>query len=394
MITTRLYYQDSYLSSFSARVVERADNGFRIYLDRTAFYPTSGGQPNDTGEIAGVRVVDVIDEGKRIAHVTSGPVESTDVNCHIDWARRFDHMQQHSGQHLLSAVLAQRLSIQTVGFHLGSAASTIDVAPPSLGPAEIVSVEAAVNERVAENHPVTVVFEEASQARDLRRPSDREGTLRIIVIDGLDRSPCGGTHVRATGEIGPILIRRLEKIRDTLRIEFLCGMRAVNRARADFEALSSIAKSFSAPLDETPALTVRQHDLLQEAEKIRRRMSAELARYRGREMYQTAAPGPDGIRRVIHRQASGALDEEMRALAQGFAAHPKAVFVGAVGDPPAVLLAVSEDAGINAGQVLKSALAAIGGRGGGSALVAQGSVPSVDRIEPLCRLLTGATSQA
>ena len=390
MTTTRIYFSGSYLTEFTAHVIERADEGRRIYLDRTAFYPASGGQPNDLGDISGANVVDVIDEGARIAHITSSAVDGLEVECRVDWPRRFDHMQQHSGQHLLSAVLFERLGLETVGFHLGAAASTIDLAAASLDAKEVAAIEAAVNERVMENRPVTVVFEEASEARDLRRASDREGTLRIVCIEGLDRSACGGTHVRATGEIGPVLIRKLEKIRGDLRLEFLCGLRALRRARADFEALSRIAKIFSAPLDDTAALVASQREAFQEADKSRRKISAELARYRGREMYQTTAPGADGLRRALHRQASGSLDDEVRGLAQGFTAQAKALFVAAVDNPPAVLLAVSADAGLNAGQTLKAALSTFGGRGGGSALLAQGSVPAADQVEPLCRVLAQA----
>jgi alanyl-tRNA synthetase len=248
-------------------------------------------------------------------------------------------------------------------------------------------LETRANERVVDNRAVTIAFEEASQACGLRRPPDRAGALRIVSIEGLDRSPCGGTHVRATGEVGPILIRKLDKIRGNVRIEFLCGMRAVRRARADFDALFRIAKIFSAPLDETPSLVAAQREACEAAEKARRRLAADLARFRGREMYEATPPGPDGLRRGRHRQPSGSLDEEVRGLAQGFTAQPKAVFVAAIDDPPAVLLAVSADAGLHAGELLKTALAGFGGRGGGNAALAQGSIASPDGLASLLKQL-------
>jgi len=382
MTTTRLYYHDAYLTDFRAHVVERADDGRRIYLERTAFYPSSGGQPNDAGEIAGIPVLDVIDEDKRIAHITSGAIHGVEVNCRIDWTRRFDHMQQHTGQHVISAALVELYGVETVGFHMGAESSSIDVAAPALGADQVLALETRVNQRVAENLPVVIAFEEASEAQGLRRPSERGGELRIVSIEGLDRSPCGGTHVRATGEIGPILIRKLDKIRGNVRIEFLCGTRAVRRARADFDALSRIAKMLSAPLDDSPSLVAGLREAGEAAEKARQRLAAELARFRGREMYEAALAGPDGLRRGVHRQPSGSL-EEVRGLAQGFTAQPKAVFVGAVEDPPAVLLAVSADTGLNAGELLKTALKNFGGRGGGSAVMAQGSVASPQALTSL-----------
>jgi len=383
MNTTRLYFQDSYLAKFSARIVHRAGDSRRIYLDRTAFYPSSGGQPHDLGWIGGVPVVDVIDEETRIAHVTSEPVEGVEVACQVEWARRFDHMQQHTGQHLLSAVLVEMHGAATVSFHLGSEISTIDVAIPALDANQVAAIEARANQRIVENRPVQVSFEAAAEAQDLRKPSEREGVLRIVAIEGLDRSPCGGTHVRATGEIGPLLIRKLDKIRGNVRIEFLCGMRAVRRARTDYDALARISRLLASPLDETPAVVAAQKSLFEAAEKARRRAETELAGRRGRELYEATLPGPDGVRRVVQRLSSGGLDEELRALAQGFVAQAKSVFVAAVEEPPSVLLAVSPDAGIHAGNSLKAALSKFGGRGGGSVLVAQGSIPSREQLGDL-----------
>jgi uncharacterized protein (TIGR02270 family) len=229
-MTDRLYYTDSYLTTFQARVVEKSADGGTVYLDRTAFYPTSGGQPFDTGSIAGAPVVDVVDEGERIAHVLGAAVDLDDVECRIDWPRRFDHMQQHSGQHLLSAVMAELFGIATLSVHFGAASSTLDLDTPSLTADQVRAAETRANEAVFENLPVSVLFADSPEDLGLRKASDRSGVLRVISIEGLDRSACGGTHVRATGEIGPVLIRKLDKVRGAVRVEFLCGLRALRRA--------------------------------------------------------------------------------------------------------------------------------------------------------------------
>jgi alanyl-tRNA synthetase len=390
-MTERLYYSDSYLSEFRARVVDRSSEGATLYLDRTAFYPTSGGQPFDLGSIAGARIVDVVDEGARIAHVLAAPVSADEVECRVDWQRRFDHMQQHSGQHLLSAVLAELFGAPTLSVHFGSEISTVDVDTPSLSIDQIRAAEKRANEAVSENRPLTVTYAENSEQLDLRKVSERSGLLRIVSIAGLDRSACGGTHVRATGEIGPVSIRKLDKVRGAARIEFLCGLRAVRRMRADFDALAKIAQTLSAPLDDTPALVAAQMEALKSAEKDRRRLEQELAILQGRELYDAASPDASGMRRVVKRIPSGALDP-LRAMAQGFCARPKAMFVGAAGEPPQLLLATSSDSGMDAGKLLKAALAEAGGRGGGAGRIAQGSASSGEALEKAIAALTALSA--
>ncbi len=380
-MTERIYYTDSYLREFIAHIVERSQDGLTVYLDRTAFYPESGGQPADVGTIAGAPVLDVIDEGERIAHrLLAPPLEIDPVACAIDWTRRFDHMQQHTGQHLLSAVFEEMFALRTVSFHLGAESSTIDLEGAAPDSTALREAERRANRIVFENRPVSVLFEDAAEARGLRKASDREGLLRVVCIEALDRSACGGTHVRATGEIGVILLRKIEKVRQTTRIEFLCGERGAARARADYDALLKSSQLFSAPLDEVPALIEAQLEAARSADKARRKLETELAAYRGRELYQATEPGPEGFRRVTRRAERGSL-EELRALAQSFTAQPKAVFLAALDDPPSVLLAVSEDAGIDAGKTLKTALAEAGGRGGGAPRMAQGSVASKELLE-------------
>jgi alanyl-tRNA synthetase len=378
-VTERLYYRDSYLTRFRARVVEAGPDRTRVYLDRTAFYPTSGGQPFDTGTLGGSEVIDVVDEGERIAHVTASPVVHDEVDGVVDEARRFDHMRQHTGQHLLSAVFIQLLDAPTVSFHLGAEACTIDIQRDALTAADVRSVEKRANELVLENRPVTVEFRDAADELGLRKATDRAGEIRIVDIADLDRSACGGTHVGATGEIGPIAIRKLDRIRGIVRVEFLCGMRAILRARADFDALVGVCRALSCPLDEAPLLVATHLERLQNAEKTRARLATELARIEGRELWRDTAPRPSG-RRIAVRTVPGFMDE-VRALALSFVAGKAACFLAQAEDPPGILLAVSSDSGIHAGNVLKAALAKHGGRGGGNALLAQGSGPSKEAVE-------------
>jgi len=377
-VTERLYYHDSYLTEFRARIVDASPDQQKIYLDRTAFYPASGGQPSDTGKLGGASLTDVVDEGGRIAHVLGRPVSGEEIAGVIDWQRRFDHMQQHTGQHLLSAVLIELFNAPTVSFHLGAETSTIDIERP-LEANQLRQAERRANQIVFEDRPVLVSFEDSSQDLGLRKPTEREGAVRVVTIQDLDRSACGGTHVRGTGEIGPILIRKLDRIRGNQRLEFVCGMRAVERAQADYTALAAIARSFSSALDETPALVTAHQEKLQESEKARRRLANDLAVAKGRELHAATAPAPDGLRKIQRRVPT--ITDELRAEAQSFTAAGKAVFLAVAEDPPSVLLAASGDSGVNAGQVLKAALAEAGGRGGGNASVAQGSLGSKESLE-------------
>ncbi len=393
-MTERLYYTDSYQREFRARVAERSPDGQTVYLDRTLFYPTSGGQPFDLGSIDGVAVVEVVDEEDRIAHRLAAPLTAAgEVAAEIDWNRRFDHMQQHSGQHLLSAVFEELFNLHTVSFHLGAESATIDLEGGPVEPRTVLEAERRANQLVAENRALDVRFEDAGAVQGLRKPSGRQGMLRIVSIDGLDRSACGGTHVRTTGEIGPILLRRTEKIRQSVRVEFVCGGRAVRRARQDFEALSRIAQLFSAPLDEVAPLVAVQLEAAKAGEKTRRKLELDLAAYQGKDLYAATEPGPEGIRRAVQRLDRGNL-EDLRAVAQNFTANPKGIFVATLKDPPSVLLAASADSGIDAGKVLKAALTAAGGRGGGNARIAQGSVPHAELLDAMVSQVGGSARQA
>jgi alanyl-tRNA synthetase len=387
-MTNRLYYTDAYRTTFSASVVDRSDDGLRIYLDETAFYPTSGGQPHDVGLLGSVTVVDVVDEEDRIAHVLSAPLDAARLRLDglIDWNRRYDNMQQHTGQHLLSAVFDDLFGAKTLSVHFGPDYSTLDVDAESVSRTQLVAAEERANALVAEGRPVAVTFEDAAGASGLRKASDRSGMLRIVSIADVDRSACGGTHVRSTSEIGPVLLRSVEKVRKSTRIEFVCGTRAVRRARRDFEALTSIGASLSASVDDAASLVATQSERLKEADNARKKLEKDLAGFRVREKYDATSADANGVRTIVLRDA-GSMDE-LRVLAQAAFALPKVVVVGALTNPPSVLLASSEDSGVDAGQLLKARLGAAGGRGGGSPRLAQGSVPDVATLESVVASLT------
>jgi alanyl-tRNA synthetase len=383
-MTDRLYYRDSYLRQFHARIVDAADQGCRVYLDRTAFYPSSGGQPYDLGTLGGVAVREVVDEDDRIAHVLEAPLAAGEVEGAIDWNRRWDHMQQHTGQHLLSAVLEELFRIKTLSFHLGAEASTIDVDAPSIAPDQIDRAEERCAEIVGEARPIGITIEDAADVQGLRKPSERGGALRIVSIQGMDRSACGGTHVHSTAAIGPVLIRKLDKIRGTVRLEFVCGLRALRRARDEYRWLVAIGRTLASPLEETPALVASQIEKSKALEKTCNRLATELARREGSELYRATAPDAAGIRRHLEY---GAIDDAMRARAQAFAAGEKALFLAVCDQPPAVLLAVAPDTGIHAGERMKAAVASAGGRGGGNQTLAQGSAASAESLQDILKLL-------
>jgi alanyl-tRNA synthetase len=377
-MTSRLYYTDAYLTTFEARILELSDDRRRVYLDQSAFYPASGGQPFDLGALAGASIAEIVDEDDRVAHVLADPLPRAAgeiVRGTIDWPRRFDHMQQHTGQHLLSAVFADIFGFETASVHFGADRSTLDLDVGAIDAKQLVDAERRANEIVFENRPVSVGFEDAGTATGLRKAPTREGTIRIVTIESLDRSACGGTHVRATGEIGAIVLRTTERMRKQTRIEFLCGARVVRQARSDFETLSGIALSMKASVAEAPALVAAQGEQLRDALSVRKRLEGELAVFQARELYDGTTPNAKGVHVTFNRRDKGSVDD-IRALALAFASQPKAVFVATVASPATILVASSDDSGIDAGGLLKPALAAAGGRGGGSPRLAQGSVPS------------------
>ena len=388
-MTDRLYYTDAYRTTFSAAVVALDDTAHRVTLAQTAFYPTSGGQPHDLGTLGGVDIIDVVDRDASIEHVLAAPLPAAvgdQVDGIVDAARRFDHMQQHTGQHLLSALFADHFGWPTVSVHFGADSSTLDVISPAIDAETLRDAEARANALIVSNRDVSVSFEDAATAHGLRKPSDRDGQLRIVTIADLDRSACGGTHVRRTGEIGSVLLRRAERTKGQVRVEFVCGMRAVRRARADAALLSTTARLFSAAAEDVPLLVERQQQRLSELEREHRRVSLELAQYEARTRWEATTPDNDGVRRIRVAQPHGAVREAEPVAQALIALGGCAVLISSL-NPVGVLLASAADSNIDAATTLRAALTAVGGRGGGSPRVAQGSLPHAELLEQVARAL-------
>jgi alanyl-tRNA synthetase len=401
--TERLYYTDCYLREFEARVIksEPDPRGLRVYLDRTAFYPESGGQPSDRGTLADAPLLDVVAEDDAVAHIVEGDspagiVQGATVRGLIDWAQRFDHMQQHTGQHLLSAAFEHTGGYRTVSFHLGAAVSTIDLDSDRLGRRQIEAAEDLANQIVFENREVRISFRGAQEANQmgLRKLTEREGEVRLIEIEDFDLSACGGTHVRRTGALGLIAVRKVERqaqkgAAGQMRIEFVCGGRALLAARRDFQILSEASRLLSNSPDQVPALVAGQLDELRALARARDRLTERVAQYRARELCQAAPPrGGWTIVRCVFAVEEQA---EAKKIAHAVASEPAAMaLIGVKGNPTSLYFAQSAGGKQDMGALLKQSVAEFGGKGGGAHDFAQGGGVAEDRIE---ELLTFAEAQ-
>jgi alanyl-tRNA synthetase len=382
--TERLYYTDCYLREFETRILrsEVAPNGFKVYLDRTAFYPASGGQPTDFGTLAGLEVLEAVDEGEEIAHLLRQTPQAEGVTGKIDWARRFDHMQQHTGQHILSAAFEKSGDYKTVSFHLGEESSSIDLDSDRLGPRQLEEAEDAANQVIFENRPVRISLQPAGEASrmDLRKPTFRGGEVRLVEVEGFDLSACGGTHVNRTGGVGLILLRKVERMKGLTRVEFVCGGRAHRQARRDFKVLSEAARLFSAAADTLPELIAKQSQELREEMRGREKLLERLAEYQARELWQ-AAPLIEG-RRVVRQVFPAEASAQVKLLAHALAKQPGAVALLGVKGPSTKLYFAQTPGGISEmSGTLKHTVTKFGGKGGGGRDFAQGGGLDESRLE-------------
>ena len=407
-MTERLYYTDAYLRVFTARVVAIEPTGSwgarpGVILDRTAFYPTSGGQPHDTGTLAGAPVVDVVEANGSIVHVVAGfdetppassPLRPDEVvEGTVDWARRFDHMQQHTGQHVLSAVFAQVLGAETVSVHLDGS-STLDLAISSLEPGSARRVEDEANRVIFENRPVTVRFVSEAEAVQMgfRRPPQRSGTIRVVEVADCDRSACGGTHVRSTGELGPIVLRRWERIKGQIRVEFLAGWRAIDDYRWKHALVTEWSGRLTVGDRELGAALER---LTGEARDRERALSEARARLLAHEAAERLAAVPSGLGpKVLRLDVSRRDPQEIRQLLREMTGRETAVVLAGDAVTGRLYFARSPGDGPSMSAVLDGVCRAAGGRGGGTPEFAQGAVASGSAVAQALTLAEEAVRAA
>ncbi|HEX5109495.1 MAG TPA: DHHA1 domain-containing protein [Vicinamibacterales bacterium] len=375
-MTTRIYYTDPACTEFDAVVTRALEHDGRpaAALERTAFYPTSGGQPYDTGRLGDADVVDVLEDGDGVVvHVLSAALpEGTRVAGRVDWQRRFDHMQQHTGQHVLSAAFDRLFGNRTMSFHMGTTVSTIDLAR-EMASGEIDRAVAEANRVVFENRPVSIRFvsEEEAARLPLRKEPVRAGALRLIEVQDFDLSACGGTHVARTGAIGLIAVLGAERFRGGLRVSFVCGGRALAAFDAHRKALAGVVKQLSVLPDELPAAVGRLHGEARDLRKTIGRLQEALA---GHEAERLLA-GATAIRdtRAVHAVLEGWDAGGLKSIASAAITRPgvSVAFVSAPA-PSAVVIARSPGVGVDANRILRELAAMFHGRGGGKPELAQG----------------------
>jgi alanyl-tRNA synthetase len=390
--TRRLYYDDAYMKEFTARVIHcevlppDVNSGitgsvWALVLDRTAFYPTSGGQPNDLGKIGDANVLDVRDEGDEIIHVVDRKPEGPDVNGCVNWPRRFDYMQQHTGQHVLSAMFQERFGLPTVSFHMGAEICTIDLRGPEPAASILEGAERAANQIVFEDRPVTVRYGTAEQFSKLgvRKEVERSGILRAVEIESVELQPCGGTHVKSTGQIGMILVWRCSKMRQDWRVEFVCGGRAEKRARHDFELLREAAEKLNCAPEEVVAAANRALVERDANFKSYRATLERLAVAEAALALQSTPAGADGLR-VISRVFESVPSEYLGFFTAELAKSEKTVALLSTKEEGQLLFAQHSSAGKDMNILLKKVLEKAGGKGGGTRDFARGKLADAAQV--------------
>ncbi len=385
-MSKRLYLSDPYTTQFTGRIINRRETpaGPALVLEQTYFYPESGGQPHDLGTIAGIPVTRIIEEGEEILHLLPRLPDSDRVPCVIDPERRRDHMQQHNGQHILSAAFLAEADAQTLSFHLGSTTSTIDLDRAGLEPEVVAAVETKANRAVTDRLPIRSYYIEPEEAADieLRKAPDVEGILRIVEIEGFDRQACCGTHPANTAEVGPIFIRGLERLKKLTRVEFVCGVRALADYKASTDKVRSLTRVLNSPENELVETATKLVEEKKESDKTIRSLREELLEMRAAQ-WAADAEQLSGLSLVM-REVPDVTPAELRNLAIHLTQEPSRVaLLGARTEGRAHLIfARSKDAPAgDMSALLREALPSVEGKGGGSPHIAQGGGPHLDGLE-------------
>jgi alanyl-tRNA synthetase len=389
MATRRLYYDDSYQREFGAQALscepeaQGPTPAWAVVLDSTALYPASGGQPNDLGKLGDANVLDVRDDGDDIVHIVDRELPLGAVRGCVDWARRLDHMQQHTGQHLLSAMFQERFGRPTVSFHLGSDFCTIDLRGPEPAEEILEGAERAANQIISEDRPITVRYGTAEEFARLgvRKEVQRGGILRAIEIEGADLQPCGGTHVKSTAQIGTVLVRRCTKMRQDWRVEFVCGLRASRVARQEFQLLRRAAEELGCAPEDVPGGVQRAISERDAHFKMVRALLQRLAEADAAALLQAVTTDQNGIRIVARVFGEESQPEYVNGLATQLAKADKTIALLARYGCGHLIFAQHPAAGKDMNSLLKQVLAQFAGKGGGTRDFARGKLNDASHAE-------------
>ena len=389
-VTDRLYYADSHLVDFEAHVVdltERVSGWTAIVLDRTAFYPTGGGQPSDTGTLDGSRVVECVDDGENVLHVVQGttPARGAIVRGRIDWSRRLDHIQQHTGQHILSQALVKLFNAPTKSFRVMDVSCEIDVELDNPSTETIERAVELANNVIWEDRSITIlnVTPEQIAEMSLRKEPSRGGELRVIEIEGFDLTPCGGTHAYRTGEVGMIAVRTWVRAKGLTRIEFVAGMRALADYRRANKSAREVAAMFSTGRDDAAHLAAQ---MVEENKELHRRIRLLEEDAAGVEAERLLANADAGIVIQVFDNRDA---ESLKKLAHAVVLHPGTIaLLGSRDkDTARLVFARSADAPGDMSVLMREACAMLDGRGGGKPDMAQGGGKHVEQLDETLRLM-------
>lgn len=382
--TTKLFHSDAYRTEFTAQVLScnPVDGAWDVILNQSGFYAEAGGQPCDTGLLGGQRVLDVQEtEDGTIIHRVDGPL-SGEVAGRIDWERRLDHMEQHTGQHLLSGVFERLFDAETVGWHLGADQTTVDLTMESLTPEQAEQVELECNRVIRAGLAVTthVTDDVGVKLFPLRKPPAVTGEIRVVEIDGYDWSACAGTHLRSTGELGLLKIKSWERYKKQTRVTFLAGRRALNDYLLIDRLSRDLCRSLSIAVADLPKWVERTQE---EANSLRKRLKVLQEQLLEHEAAGLIADARRvGNAQVVRVVFGGRPLDELKLLAAKVAAHPSTVAVfGTKGALPQIVLHRSVDLRIDVGQAIRQVLPLIDGKGGGSPMQAQAGGSRPDQLE-------------
>ena len=394
MATRRLYYDDSLLRDFDAEVmgcglaVHALATAWSLVLDQTAFYPDSGGQPHDLGRLGDAQVLAVHEDGEEIVHIVDRELRGAVHGC-IDWTRRMDHMQQHTGQHLLSAIFAERFGRPTVSFHMGGEVCTIDLRGPEPTEQILEGAQLAANQVIADDRAVTVRYGTAAEfaERGVRKEVDRQGILRALEIEGVDLQPCGGTHVKRTSQIGMILVRKCSKVRQDWRLEFVCGVRAAKASRRDYLLLRGVAERLGCSAAEVVDAAGKAVSEKDGHFKNSRALSQRLAEAEAAGALHSASYG-NGLRVVTRIFPADTEPDYLGAFAAFLAKSEKTVAI--LGSSSGhIVLAQHPLVGRDLKAILALMLTEVGGKGGGSRDFARGRLSDAASIQQAVDMATG-----